>query len=489
MKKIISALVLLAGLSTMASAKDGYRISVKLDDFRDSMVYLVHYYGKPLPTIYKSDSAMVDQKTGLAVITGKKELLGGIYMILTGDKKHYVEFLLNNGDDMGMTIKTEGKAEGPIESVTFKNSPENDRFLAYMKFLKGFGEGQQKLQREMAAAKSPDDSARIRKKMGETGKELTNYRHDYAAKYPKTLLANIFNALEVPIIPEGVHKTPDGEVDSSFAYDYYKGHFWDKFDFQDDRLINTPLYDAKLDEYVNKLVIPTVDSMIKEAEWLIAKTRGTKELFKYTLHWLTYNAEASKVMGLDAVFVHLVENYHMKGEAYWLGADDIAKYTKRAQELSKTALGNLAPDIKMQDVNGKPTPLYGVKAKYTAVVFWEPSCGHCQKEVPLLDSVYQAVLKAKGVKVYAVRTDDPVKQWQEFIQKHHLEEWTNVYDPEHRSTYHDDFDIKTTPTIYLLDEKKRIIGKRIDHSNIGQVIEIEERKAAAKASGKGVGKK
>lgn len=486
MKKIIGALVLLAGLSTTSHARDGYRISVKLADFKDTMVYLVHYYGKPLPTIYKSDSAMVD-KNGVAVIEDNKPVLGGIYMVLTADKKKYVELLLNNGDDMSVTMNAKGREEGPIEDVTFKNSPENDRFLAYMKFLKGFGENQQKMQKEYAAAKNATDSAAIRKKMSVAGKELTDYRHDYAAKYPKTLLANVFNALEVPVVPEGVHRLPNGQVDSSFAYDYYKGHFWDKFDFQDDRLINTPIYDSKLDEYMNKLVIPLVDSVTKEGDILLKKTRGTKDLFKYTLHWLTYNAESSKVMGMDAAFVYLVENYHMKGDATWLGPDDIARYSKRAQELSRTAIGNLAPDIKMQDVNAKPIPLSGVKSKYTVVLFWEPSCGHCQKEVPQLDSVYKAVLKAKGVKIYAVRTDDPVKQWQEFIQKHQLGDWINVYDPDHKSNYHSDYDIKSTPTIYLLDEKKIIIGKRLDHTNIGQVIEMEERKAAraaARAAGK-----
>lgn len=477
----------MAGLSATAEAREGYRISVKLADFKDTMVYLVHYIGKPLPTIYKSDSALVD-KNGVATFDNKKTTLGGIYLLLTADKKRYAEFLLNNGDDMSVTIKANGRAEGQMDDLTFKNSSENDHFQAYVKFLKGFGDEQQKLQRDYADAKNAKDSTAARNKINEASKQLTTFRQDMAAKYPKTLLASIFNALETPVVPEGVHKLPNGEIDSSFAYDYYKGHYWDKFNFQDDRLVYTPIYDAKLDEYMNRFVIPVVDSFTKEADMLLKKVRGTKELFKYTLHWLTYNAESSKIMGMDAAFVHLVENYHMKGDATWLSADDIARHVKRAQELSRTALGNLAADIKMQDIKGKPTPLFGVKAKYTAVVFWEPSCGHCQKEIPMLDSVYKAVLKSKGVKIYAVRTDDPVKQWQEFITKHQLEDWTHVYDPEHKSTYHSDYDIKSTPTIYLLDEKKIIIGKRLDHTNIATVIEMEERKAARAATRKNDGK-
>ena len=486
MKRILSVTLLLASMAFTAKAKDGYKISVKFGDFRDSMVYLLHYYAKPMPTIYKTDSARMD-KNGVAVLQSNRNTLGGIYIILTADRKKYFEFLLNNGDEMSVTVNAKGRTEGALEDMVYKNSPENERFIAYMNFLKGFGAEQQKLQSDFAAAKNKADSAELRRKIATSGKQLTEYRHNYADKYPGTLLASIFNALDVPQIPEGLHKLPNGEIDSSFSYNYYKAHFWDKFDFRDDRLIHTPIYDAKLDEYINKLVIPYVDSMEKEADWLLKKTRGTKELFKYTLHWLTYNAESSKVMGMDELFVYLVENYHMKGDADWLGNDDLQKYIKRVREIAPNVIGNVAPEIKMQDISGKPAPLSAVKAKYTVVVFWEPSCGHCQKEVPALDSVYKAVLKDKGVKIYAVRTDDPVEQWQDFIKKHKgMEEWTNVYDPEHRSNYHSDYDVKTTPTIYLLDEKKIIRGKRLDHSNINDVINMLERKE--KASAKNAGK-
>lgn len=481
MKQLFFLFALIAGFSGAATARDGYHINLKFTDVKDSMVYLVHYYGKPLPTIYKSDSARVD-KSGSAVFDSKTKLTGGIYLMLTGNHKRYFEFLLDNGDDMTINANASGVTEGAIENLTFKNSPENDRFIAYMVFLKTFGKDQQKLQSDYAAAKTKEDSTAVRKRMSTAAKDLTDYRHGYVAKYPGTLLAKIFQALEVPQIPEGEHKLPNGRVDSSFAYNYYKAHYWDGFDFRDDRLINTPLYDAKLDEYMNKVVIPYVDSVEKEADWLLKKTRGTKDLFKYTLHWLTYNAETSKVMGMDEVFVYLVENYHMKGDADWLANDDLQKYIKRVREIAPNVIGNVAPEIKMKDLAGTDMPLSAVKAKYTVVAFWEPSCGHCQKEIPQLDSLYKAVLKAKGVKVYAVRTDDPVKQWQEFIQKHHLEDWINVYDPDRRSNYHSDYDIKATPSIYLLDEKKIIRGKRLDHTNIAEVINMLERKEkAAKA--------
>ncbi len=247
----------------------------------------------------------------------------------------------------------------------------------------------------------------------------------------------------------------------------------------DDRLIHTPIFDSKLDEYFNKLVIPTPDSMEKEADWILARTstHDSSELFKYALWWTTRNAETSKVMGMDEVFVYLVEDYFLRGKAFWMDNETIEKYREAVYKISPNILGKVAPEMVMEEYGThKQIPLSSVKAKYTVVVFWDPTCGHCMKEVPALDSVYKAVLKAKGVKVYSVRTEGPEDKWQEFIKKNGLQDWINVYDPEHHSDYRSKFNVYSTPIVYLLDENKIILGKRLDHTNIAGLLELVEKK-------------
>jgi len=38
-------------------------------------------------------------------------------------------------------------------------------------------------------------------------------------------------------------------------------------------------------------------------------------------------------------------------------------------------------------------PLYGVKADYVALVFWDVDCGHCKTEIPKLIEEYHALKK------------------------------------------------------------------------------------------------
>ena len=465
------ALLLLTGMAQQAFAKDGYHIKLKFTDMKDSLVYLAHYYGKPLPTIYKADSAKLNSK-GEAIFDSKQKTLGGIYIMLLSDKKTYFEFLLDNGDEMSITAT----ASKLPEALTFQGSAENDHFQEYVKFLKDFGTRQQTLMDQYKASKTKADTAAAREKLSAASKELIKFRQGYATKYPGTLLAAIFNALEVPQVPEGKHMLPDGKVDSNFAYNYYKDHYWDHFNFKDDRLVQTPIFDGKLDEYFNKVVLPWPDSVEHEADVLLSKSRGTKDVFKYTLWWLTHNAENSKVMGMDAVFVYLVENYYMKGDATWLDNDALSKYFDRASKIAPNVLGNLAPEVRLPDAKGTEQSMLATQAKYTLLIFWSPDCGHCQHEMPVIDSLYRAVLKSKGVKIFAVNVDNEDTKWTDFIKKNKIEEWNNVWDKDHKGDFRSKYDVYSTPTIYLLDDKKIIRGKKLDHSNIMSVIEILERK-------------
>lgn len=464
------AIMLTVGVTYGQSKKHGYKLKVKFDDMTDSVVYLVHYFGKPLPTIYKTDSVKLDSK-GVGVMESDEELLGGIYMLLLSDRKSYFEFLLKDGDQFTINATASQSPDG----LSFKNSPENERFIEYVKFLKAYGKKHQKLMDEFGNAKTADDTAKMRDKFATLSKELTGYRTDYLKKYPNTLLANIFNALKVPQVPEGEHKLPDGTEDKEFAYRYYKSHYWDDFNFSDDRLINTPIFDGRLDEYFSKLVLQNPDSIEKEGDILLAKAEGSPELFKYTLWWLTRYTEQSKVMGMDAAFVYFVENYHMKGKATWLSPDDLAKYIDRVQKIAPNVIGNVAPELKMPDVNGVERSLHAVDAKYTLLIFWSPECGHCLTEMPIVDSLYEAKLKKMGVKIYGVRTDGTEENWKKVIKEKGLDDWIQVHDPERKTRFRSDYDIYSTPVIYLLDDKKIIRGKRMDHTNIIDVIEMVEK--------------
>jgi len=465
--------------SNPASHSNGYHIILKMPGVTDSFVYLLHYYGVPGPKVWRSDSARFNKKGIAEFRNTDPEFVGGIYLFMLSQKKTSFEFLLNAGDDMTIIAQESKLPEG----IEFLNSPENVRFHEYQSVISAFGKKQEGFKKELEKARSAGDTADVRARATVSLKELTAWKRAYEAKYPGTLLANIFNAMELPEVPSGEHLLDDGKTrDSAFVFRYYKSHYWDKFDFRDDRLIYTPIYDGRLEEYISKFVVPAPDSLEKESDMLLQKAKGTKDMFHYTLWWLTYYLENSKIMGLDEAFVYLVENYYMKGDATWLSSEELNKYIERATKIAPNILNNLAPEIKLPNViTKKEESMQSLKAKYTLIIFYSPTCGHCQHELPIIDSLYEAVLKDKGLKVYTVATEGDEKAISDFLVKLKVDnKWTNTWDPSHISNYHNQYDVYSTPTIYLLDEKKKIKGKRLDHSNIQGLIEMIERNNAKK---------
>ncbi len=473
MKKIL--LSILCTVCCVASfAKDGYKIEVKFkQDIKDSFVYLAHCYAKTLPSIYVTDSGKVINKRNV-VIESKDSVLGGMYMLLFNKSTQIASMILNNGDHFTMNIDTTNIPDG----VQFGGSEENTRYNEYEKFVDQRGRKMHALNAALKTAKNKADTQAIRNQSIVLNKEVADYWSNYSKKYPNTFLSHFFDASTTPKIPEGKRYLEDGKtLDSTFTYTYYKQHYWDHFDFTDNRLINAPLYDSKLNEYFNNLVLPVPDSFSYEADKLLAVTRPSKEFFKYTLQWLTTNTSQSKIMGLDESFVHLVENYHMKGDAYWLDSAALAKYEDRAKKIAPNVLGNQAPELICQDIwTLKDKPLLSVKSKYTLLILWSIDCGHCLKEIPLMDSLYNATLKAKGITVYSVIVHGELPAIQKKIKELKLEDWTNVVDVNANTGFRDKYDVYTTPKIYLIDENKKIVGKDFSHENMLKMMEINERR-------------
>ena len=456
---------------TAAGKNFGYNIEVNFaEKVTDDYVYLAHYFGKGLPRVYRTDSAKVIDGNK-AVFQSKDSILGGIYMVMYNKNAAFNQLLLDNGYKFKMNINKDGVTD-------FVGNDENELFEKHEKFVANMGKKRQVFIDKMKDAKTHADSTAIQKELQKLGDEDREFRNNFVKEQPKALLSTFFRAMQTPEVPEGTHYLADGKtVDSNFAYNYYKAHYWDNFDFTDNRLIHSPIYDARLDEYFNRLILPVPDTVNAEGDALLAKTRGAKELFKYTLHWLAGWTSDAKVMGLDESFVHFVEKYYMKGDAYWLDSKGLADYEKRARAIAPTVLGNKGKDLKLQDaMTLVERPLYSVKSKYTLLVFWAYDCGHCMEEIPKLAKLYNDSLKAKGVTVYTVGTKGNLTDVQKVVKEHFPKDWITGVDTKGTENYSESYDVLGTPRLYLLDEDKIIVGKQLSHETLMSVLDYVEKK-------------
>ena len=470
------AFLFCACLAISAGFAQGYQVNVKAPQYKSGIAYLTYYMGENFNI---ADSAAVSP-TGAMLFKGSGKLEPGIYAIFFPGKKTRFEFLVDKSQKITLNAPDTNDIVG---KGTITGAPENNLYTQYQKFVSVKGRALQEAKQNYAKARTAADSSLHEKTYNALTKELNDYRENIIKTQPASMMAALLNAMRDPQLPT---KVPVTHQDSLDNYYFYKNHYWDGTTFMDDRIIRTPFFLRKLQTYYREVIPKEPDSVIADVDYKLLLARNSPEMFKFLLNWLTDEYINPQYMGQDAIFVHLFNKYHSKNLSPWLNEKQMETISRRAYMLMANLIGDKAANLEMIDSTGKATPLYDVNADYTVVCFWDPNCGHCKEEVPRLDSIYQASWKNHNVKIYAVLTPDDKASsrtdWVNFIKTHNLGSWVNVYQTKEmedadykaqRPSFRQLYDVIMTPTLFLLDKDKRIIGKKLTWKQLNDLMEVK----------------
>ncbi|MBK8711094.1 MAG: AhpC/TSA family protein [Niastella sp.] len=128
-------------------------------------------------------------------------------------------------------------------------------------------------------------------------------------------------------------------------------------------------------------------------------------------------------------------------------------------------VGDMAPDITMNDAAGKPFSLSSLKGKYVLVDFWASWCAPCRGENPNIVEAYKKY-KSKNFTILGVSLDENKEAWQKAIDKDGLQ-WKQVSDLkgwENAAVPLYGFD--GIPYNVLIDPNGKIIAKELRGSGL-----------------------
>jgi thiol-disulfide isomerase/thioredoxin len=472
----IALLTLILSFSAACWAQTGYKIRFKVDGLKDTTAYLGYYYGE---STFVKDTSRVNSE-GEFAFDGKQTLPRGVYFLVL-NKTRIFELVVGKNQNFSLETSTADY----VKNMKVTGDLDNKLFFENMIFnMERHQEAEPFIKVIQDSTLHEDQKKEAREKFQKVNDKVLGYQENIIKSYPGTLTARIFKANKPIKIPEPP-KNADGSIDSTFQLRWYREHFFDNFDLADDALIRMPrpMYQEKVNEYLDKLYAPQADTLKKALTRVIAKAKKNPETYKYAVWVSVMKFQNPEIMGLDEVFVYLNDTYFASGEMdFWANASMRKNLSDQADRLRKSLIGEKGADLIMQDINLKPRALYDIKNKYTVLYIFDPDCGSCKKETPKLVEFYNK--KKFDVEVYAVSADTSMVKMRDYIKEMNMK-WITVNGPRtYVGPYQDLYDANTTPTLYVLDNRKMIIGKKIPAEKLEDFLTQHERIERLKASGK-----
>lgn len=433
-------------------------IEVILTGASKGYVRLIRSYGDGNQYL---DSAYANEE-GKVTFKKSTRLDAGIYYAVYPDN-NYVTFIMDKNQHFYLHTNTQS-----IVKIMTTNSAENSLYYKNALYEEEFNRRINLLNSKTNSVdKKSTEYIDLKKERNSLIEEKEKVVQSYLNDYPKSFFAAFKYMGQNPKLKEP--KFSNGELDTVAQVILYRNEYWNNFDFNDGRMVNTPMYFNKMKNYFN-LYPQRADSLLEGAKFLLAKAdKGAKEIFQFTINYILNTYKKSTVMGGEKIMCYAIDNYYTYQKVFWADSTNVQQAQIKSNQLRNSLLGAVGQDLKCKNEKGEYVSLYDLKAKVKIVFLYNPDCDHCKKETPKLKELYNK-WKSKGLEVYALNVEKENDKWINFINEYQLN-WTNVIDPKNESKFYSKYYIDITPGVYVLDPNNKIICKQIMPEYLEPVIE------------------
>jgi thiol-disulfide isomerase/thioredoxin len=410
----------------------------------------------------------IDKETGKFSIVAPKEVTAGIYRLqYSQTENEYVDVIINGKEpiiDFSIDINIPFKDRLPVFSKSAENMAwysfkqelqyQNTLITPQFQFLGTYPNTKDKVyqlvQKEYQLKKTE-----YQNKRNTFIKSTPYYWAKQMAQFENTYFPN---------------PTEHYRLQEFYAHE----NFWEGIPTQDELLINTPLYTQSILSYIQYYMNPDIGFSEEEAtvgfkkcvDVIMKQFDGNEKTKEFALKYLQLGF---KEIGNEAVLQYIDQNYAAAAQC----TDDDDELKKRLAGYEAMKPGMLAPNIAF-NVNSSEVlttgldainSLYDIKAEQTLVVFWASWCPHCMEELPKLN---EWAKNNPTTKVVAISLDEDKTAYQTAIANFgNLSHYCDFKKWDSKAVA--DYYVYGTPTFFVLDKDKKIIGKYADFKSVNNI--------------------
>ena len=138
-----------------------------------------------------------------------------------------------------------------------------------------------------------------------------------------------------------------------------------------------------------------------------------------------------------------------------------------------TAVGQMAPDFTLNDINGNPVSLSDFHGQYVYLDFWASWCGACRADNPNVLKAFNE-LKGQNFTVLGVSVDNNNEtgraRWKKAVEDDGMPWMQLINNDETRDEVANRYGISAVPTTFLLDPQGKIIAKNLRGEKLAELI-------------------
>ena len=374
----------------------------------------------------------------------------GLYKLALG-KNISFDFVIGNEPQISLETVIFA-AEDSLQSIVSK---ENEVYIKYQKFRKRF---KQQLYLLNSLTDYYSDSSSFHKPLNteieKVNANLYMTAKKLATEYPGLYASNLI-LLEIKPIP--VNILSRNEKQNNIKY------WWSEANLNDSRLLNSPVLEQKLWEYIEQFYDDNFDKEQQDSSFISA-SRTIMSLKADTAIKSSFRNFLFKNFietDYDATIKYLYKTSFDGLQPMKLTPEEQNSYSS----ISDLVVGKKIFDFKVISSDDKNQKLSKISAPYKLVVFWSMYCPHCIELMPQLLKTYHK-FKNIGFEVIAISIDEEADVWRMYITDHKYN-WINVLEPDNgKSKILPEFNISGTPDLFLIDSKLTIISRP---SNVKQL--------------------